>query len=187
MKVNMMSSSVRQSMHNQGVNNLTNIVRSNYVNPCTNSEVKRNQFDIHDRMARGVAKDRMFISRMRELEIKKNNNEITDESYSAYVNCMSDSNLASKLINADDKRHSPRSIGQIDGQIDDSTDCQIDDRNDKNNILLGQLFDILYPIGTIYTRSINELPFEFGKWSPIDSYDECPNEKCNEFKWIRNE
>ena len=74
----------------------------------------------------------------------------------------------------------------------------------KNNVdssplsSLSSIMDLVYPVGTVYSRNINELPFDFGKWEPLpapidhndknDNYEEDDGDStdCMEiFKWIR--
>ena len=79
---------------NRGISNYSNFVRSNLQNPVQKSEVKKPKFDVHDRLVYGDARDRLYIARMRELEIKRKRNEISQLSYDAYVK-----NLKNESIN----------------------------------------------------------------------------------------
>lgn len=168
---------------NRGISNYSNLVRSNLQNHVQKSEVKKPKFDIHDRLVYGDARDRLYIARMRELEIKRKRNEISQSSYDVYVKSLKnesnneeqedmEDNEEQEVIENDKEQENFKSNN-------DSINQKIINKFNDNYIL-----DLIYPVGTIYSRNINELPFDFGKWELISNHNEEESEE-NMFQWVR--
>ena len=173
---------------NQGISNYTNQVRSTMQNPVQTSSVKTPKFDLHDRMLYGNARDRLYISRMRELNIKRKRQEISPETYDAYVKSLKNEPHEEEEAHENTGENAAGVACESKGEPTPETPTEparppVDEKS---------LLDLIYPVGTIYTRNINELPFDFGKWEllttpPVpeeDDLEESP-EQQSLYQWVR--
>lgn len=158
---------------NRGISNYENSIRSTMTNPVQTSTVKTPKFDMHDRMYYGDSRDRLYISRMRELNIKRNKQEIAPSSYTAYVKNLKDEPdvVDGDVVDGD---------VVVDERVDDVVNAQppqVQHTDEK------AIMELVYPVGTIYSRNIDELPFDFGKWEKIEH--ECEEEEHVTHQWVR--
>ena len=180
---------------NRGISNYSNSVRSNLQNPVQKSEVRKPKFDVHDKLVFGDARDRLYIARMRELEIKRKRNEISQLSYDAYVKNLKNESINEEheFMEDDNEEHEFMEDEFMEDEFmeddneehenfksnDNSITQKLTDKYNDNYIL-----DLIYPVGTIYSRNINELPFDYGKWELISNQNEEESEE-NMFQWVR--
>ena len=152
---------------NQGVSNYENRVRNTLSNPVQRSEAKPPKFDIHDRLMYGSTRDRLYIARLREQQRKGN------------VEC------ADVPVEVENE---VQTEGETEGEsqnVEKEVEVQnVPAQSPPPQVNMKEIMDMIYPVGTIYTRNINELPFDFGKWELMDEYIEEEEEHAIH-KWVR--
>jgi hypothetical protein len=126
---------------------------------------------------------------MRELNIKRKRQEISPETYDAYVKSLKNEPHEEEEVHentdegAGENTDGATSEPTPENTVETPAHPQVDEKS---------LLDLIYPVGTIYTRNINELPFDFGKWEllttpPVpeeDDLEESP-EQQSLYQWVR--
>lgn len=190
-------------MVNHGVNNFKNEVHVAMKNNVQSSEFNRRNFDSHDRMQIGDRRDKLYYARTRELNVKRNRNEIDEESYKAYMKTLNGltkneeneteaetENTDSEVVIINDNNISDRIEKRVQtrgsesqNELNETLKSRIQTRNVE--IQIHEIFNLIYPVGSIYTRNINEMPFTQGKWEKIQLHDYEEDDEEETFSWVR--
>lgn len=170
-------------MINKGINNYINEVRSNKENTIQSSQVQRSRFDNHDRMEIGDRNDKLRFHRQREAFIKMNKITKDEETSIKYTKNINPDGTIEETTETEPINTESESIFIHHNETS---------RNIKNLPLQSEytinfqtnIFDKIYPVGTIYSCNLKELPFDIGRWELLTN-NNTEEETKDIYQWIR--